>query len=958
MIIKAAGVGMLIILKRFLDSKTTTTTTTTGLLLLVLLLVFDNNHIHAQQKEPLSPPQLNGQHFRITVLEERGFLDIHDDDDNGGLSYSGYLIELIQALAQPHRANFTYKLQPPSGYGSRCVPRLAAPPPDNADDRKNNNQSETSAVDSSMVVDATEQTTGTTTQPFDAVYRTQYNCGASDVNDYTIQTNNILQSPNFQSNDSIIGDDYNSNYANNETMVVPSSWHTDIYLGMYYVTPSRQVLNQFTIPFMPPFKGTLAMFGTATNIPTFHSLVEQQAAGLQGIACAPGGTALIDFVAKSFPGLQLQGILGGSDDVIYQAFQDGTCSVYITDAPVAAQFVLRRSQRGECDPQNNGKVRGCSFLFFFVCKKIYCRGVLMHILFFLLAPRFSFVLLMFIVTLVSHTISTKLQPFGLIGEPMDFGLSHYAIGVRQDIDVRVERTLSYWMNSLMSCNPVDPNGGCPEGNLATFFKSSGGRGDECGYVLFPEIDDSLTAGEITGIVGAIILFILGVALLLHRYRLQRQKRLFQEHSKATLMLATHERELNDYIAHEVRNPLSSALAALNFVNSKALDPNHVPNLEHRKALKEDLDVMEASLQFINELLRNMLDLHRSSAEHGMKLTLGPVDILKDVFEPISSILFMRGAKVDIVVDCCPKTLCVESDRMRLKQICLNLAANSSKFVQHGYIRLHAESIADNTNVCLHIEDSGPGIPPEKRDKLFTKFQESLDVLNQGTGIGLAVCKNLSLLLGANLFLDNTFQSSIEDCPGTKFTLQLNKPPLDLDQTTDIRPDEPGDLTDSARNVLLRRELPESISVLFVDDDMVLRKMFGRTLKHVAPNWHILEASNGETALRIVGEESFDVIFIDQYMASVEKQLLGTETVQAMRAKGVTSLICGLSANDLHQQFLDAGANAFMLKPFPCQKEALELELLDIFDNGTPKELEQRLKIRSNRSLSGSSSCSK
>ena len=62
------------------------------------------------------------------------------------------------------------------------------------------------------------------------------------------------------------------------------------------------------------------------------------------------------------------------------------------------------------------------------------------------------------------------------------------------------------------------------------------------------------------------------------------------------------------------------------------------------------------------------------------------------------------------------------------------------------------------------------------------------------------------------------------------------------------------------------------------------------------------------------------------MASVEKQLLGTETVQAMRAKGVSSIICGLSANDMEVQFVKAGANAFMSKPFPCKKDALKDEV--------------------------------
>lgn len=70
------------------------------------------------------------------------------------------------------------------------------------------------------------------------------------------------------------------------------------------------------------------------------------------------------------------------------------------------------------------------------------------------------------------------------------------------------------------------------------------------------------------------------------------------------------------------------------------------------------------------------------------------------------------------------------------------------------------------------------------------------------------------------------------------------------------------------------------------------------------------------------------------MASVEKQLLGTETVRAMRSRGVDTIICGLSANDVEQQFSDAGANAFMFKPFPCEKEALTREILRILDAET------------------------
>ena len=63
------------------------------------------------------------------------------------------------------------------------------------------------------------------------------------------------------------------------------------------------------------------------------------------------------------------------------------------------------------------------------------------------------------------------------------------------------------------------------------------------------------------------------------------------------------------------------------------------------------------------------------------------------------------------------------------------------------------------------------------------------------------------------------------------------------------------------------------------------------------------------------------------MASTQKQLLGTETIRALRAKGVSSKICGLSANDLEQAFLNAGSDFFVLKPLPCGKDALKRVLI-------------------------------
>lgn len=131
-----------------------------------------------------------------------------------------------------------------------------------------------------------------------------------------------------------------------------------------------------------------------------------------------------------------------------------------------------------------------------------------------------------------------------------------------------------------------------------------------------------------------------------------------------------------------------------------------------------------------------------------------------------------------------------------------------------------------------------------------------------------------------------------------------------------------------------RDLPANLIVLFVDGDTMVRKLFFRAVRDVAPGWTIGEASNGEMAPQLAVKEGrrYGLIFMDMYMASVEKQLLGTETVREMRSSGAVqdSVICGFSANDMERQFMDAGADAgadaFLMKPFPCQKDQLGREL--------------------------------
>jgi CheY-like chemotaxis protein len=248
-----------------------------------------------------------------------------------------------------------------------------------------------------------------------------------------------------------------------------------------------------------------------------------------------------------------------------------------------------------------------------------------------------------------------------------------------------------------------------------------------------------------------------------------------------------------------------------------------------------------------------------------------------------------------------------------------------KYVQQGFIKLTAREVANGIQIA--VEDSGSGIPVDKRETLFHRFQESLDRLNQGTGMGLSLCQGIVSLMEGQLYLDTEYDSGIEGFPGSRFIVELAVRPLS-DHPLGIP--EPSTALPSGSFVhdVAEVTLPATLRVLLVDDDTVLRKMLNRSIKRMAPGWKIREAANGETALSIVeseGLEAFDLILMDHYMASVEKSLLGTYTIHALRARGVTCRICGLSANDMNDAFRAAGADDFLFKPLATERSKLECD---------------------------------
>ena len=273
-----------------------------------------------------------------------------------------------------------------------------------------------------------------------------------------------------------------------------------------------------------------------------------------------------------------------------------------------------------------------------------------------------------------------------------------------------------------------------------FYEENVSAANKVWTVVVVAVDETFDPVLRFVILGGIIIFAASVFIGIWVFKNARRTAKFNaqkaeaEAERAALILdsarqaAIAERELNDFIAHEVRNPVAAAMAACSFVKSAINNVSPLVETDSIQSVKDDVCVIDNSLSFVNDLLRNMLDMHRAANEQ-LKVDLIPTDILRDVLEPVEGMLYQRGGKLQVFVDC-PENLIVMSDRLRLKQVVLNLGRNSSKFVEKGFIRLRAGVV--NNFVQLSVEDSGSGIPLEKREHLFNKYQESLDVLSQGT----------------------------------------------------------------------------------------------------------------------------------------------------------------------------------------------------------------------------------
>ena len=199
------------------------------------------------------------------------------------------------------------------------------------------------------------------------------------------------------------------------------------------------------------------------------------------------------------------------------------------------------------------------------------------------------------------------------------------------------------------------------------------------------------------------------------------------------------------VSHELRTPLTSLRAALGLVTGGAL-------LARPEKMQQMLEIALDNTDRLVRLVNDILDLERiSSGKSELQLTMCSVD---DLFERASALQAASAAKTGITLRCISSNTRVWADSDRILQTLTNLISNAIKFSSAGSdILLSAHAIDDN-EVILEVTDHGRGIPAEKLDQIFERFQQ-VDASDSramgGTGLGLAICRSIVTQHGGRIW---------------------------------------------------------------------------------------------------------------------------------------------------------------------------------------------------------------
>lgn len=202
------------------------------------------------------------------------------------------------------------------------------------------------------------------------------------------------------------------------------------------------------------------------------------------------------------------------------------------------------------------------------------------------------------------------------------------------------------------------------------------------------------------------------------------------------------------MSHELRTPLNAIINFSVFLERELLGP---VNEKQQSTLKEVVDNGEHLLSLINDVL----DISKIESGSLKLFVESDVNLVELLGSAVATARGLLGDKpVQLLVDVPADLPAIRGDRQRMLQILLNILSNACKFTAEGEIEVRAR-VAD-AHILVAVRDSGPGIPSEEQEAVFTAFKQTKAGLRHGsgTGLGMAISKSLAEAHGGRLWFES------------------------------------------------------------------------------------------------------------------------------------------------------------------------------------------------------------
>jgi two-component system sensor histidine kinase ChiS len=375
------------------------------------------------------------------------------------------------------------------------------------------------------------------------------------------------------------------------------------------------------------------------------------------------------------------------------------------------------------------------------------------------------------------------------------------------------------------------------------------------------------------------------------------------------------------VSHELRTPLTLILAPI----EQLLHFEQAPT-----SWRIQIERVQRNAMLLLNRVNDILDFSKAEADK-FEVRWEAVNLLELISTLTGDATPMaesKSCKLECHVDPALATVCL--DRGHFEKIMLNLLSNALKFTPSGgSIRVEAKLI-ESDMFEFSITDSGMGIAQDKLQQLFNRFHQidnSMTRAHSGTGIGLALVKELAELLGGTVGVESTLGQ------GSRFFVRLPRGTDRLDAADIEKSQRPLTASESMlRHVRFREgqnksqrsdeqdkeseKNAESATlpvVLVADDNSDMREYITELLK---TECHILTAVNGEEAWEKLQRHRVDVVLSDVMMPELDGLGLTARIKKAPNFSHLpVILVTARGGTDASVSGLETGADDYIAKPF-------------------------------------------